>query len=152
MNENKYFASNTVFEGKVVDNGGYSNSVEAYDYHENKWNYLPNMIEERNSHATVSMGNKMFVIGGWNNINCEVFDSFSRTFTKIKADIKVPDITGWNFSALCIGNTVIVFHGFYAEHEETIIYTYDVVNEKWSNVKCDFTTNLLGSSFVKYYT
>ena len=147
-------ASCTVFEGKIIVTGGftrrqYLKSVEAYDYYENKWNYLPNMIEERNSHASVSMGNKMFVIGGWNNINCEVFDSFSRTFTKIKADIKVPDITGWNFNALCIGNTVIVFHGFYAEHEETIIYTYDVVNEKWSNVKCDFTRYLLGSSFCQ---
>ena len=59
----------TVFGGKVVVTGGENNwpqlkSVEAYDYHENKRTYLPVMIEKRSYHAAVSMGNKMFVIGG----------------------------------------------------------------------------------------
>ena len=46
--------------------GGYykGTSVETYDYYENKWTYLPDMIESRCDHASVSMGNKMFVIGG----------------------------------------------------------------------------------------
>ena len=56
----------TVFEEKLVVTGGaFTNSVEAYDYYENKWTYLPDMIEERHYHASVSMGNKLFVIGGY---------------------------------------------------------------------------------------
>ena len=62
--------------------------VEAYDYYENKWTYLPDMIDKRYKHAAVSMGNKLFVIGWSYTTNCEVFDSYSRKFTKINSEIK----------------------------------------------------------------
>ena len=50
-----------------------------------KWAYLPDMIEERRDHAAVSIGNKMFVIGGDKTTNGEVFDSYSRKFKLIKS-------------------------------------------------------------------
>ena len=85
-----------VFEGKIVVTGGYDykqgtelKSVEAYDYYDNKWTYLPDMIEERYGHASVSMGDKMFVIDGKLTASCEVFESFSRKFSAIKSDIKL---------------------------------------------------------------
>ena len=40
-------------------------SVETYDYYEDKWTYLADMIEQRSDHAAVSIGNKTFVIGGF---------------------------------------------------------------------------------------
>ena len=40
-------------------------SVETYDYYEDKWTYLADMIEKRSDHAVVSIGNKTFVIGGF---------------------------------------------------------------------------------------
>ena len=85
-----------VFEGKIVVTGGYDykqgtelKSVEAYDYYDNKWTYLPDMIEERYGHASVSMGDKMFVIDGKLTASCEVFESFSRKFSAIKSEIKL---------------------------------------------------------------
>ena len=45
--------------------------------------YLPEMINERRHHGSVSVGNKMFMIGGRRNTTCEVFDSISRKFTGI---------------------------------------------------------------------
>ena len=82
MNEHRKGAACTVYEGKFVVSGSfYLKSVEAYDYYENKWNYLPDMIKERFQHASVSMENKLFVIGRWDTSTCEVFDSFSRKFT-----------------------------------------------------------------------
>ena len=71
----------TVFEGRIVVTGGVNNllqlkSVEAYDYYENKWTYLPDMIERRRFHASVSMDNKLFVIGGYYTESSEVFNSF----------------------------------------------------------------------------
>ena len=44
-------AACTVFEGKIVVTGGKSSwyqlrSVEAYDYKEKKWTFLPDMIEK----------------------------------------------------------------------------------------------------------
>ena len=42
------------------------------------------MIEERLYCASVRMGNKLFVIGGYNETSCEVFDSYSRMLTLLK--------------------------------------------------------------------
>ena len=38
---------------------------------------LPDMIEDRWNHTAVSMGNKIFVTGGYESSNCEIFDSYS---------------------------------------------------------------------------
>ena len=88
----RYFAACTVFEGKIVVSGGASNetrlsSVESYDHHENKWTNLPDMIKRVCNHGAVSMGNKMYVIGGNYELTCEVFDSVSRNFTTIMIEI-----------------------------------------------------------------
>ena len=105
----------TVFEGKIVVSGGTKtiqvslrllrnppiirqtdkdktvSSVEAYDYHENKWSSFPSMLTPRENHTAVSISNKMFVIGGSDVTfvgstfsNSEVFDSATRKFTNIK--------------------------------------------------------------------
>ena len=153
LNVAREFAACTVFEGKIVVTGGVNNwsqfnSVESYDFHENKWTYLPDMIEERCNHAAVSMGNKLFVIGGSKTTNCELFDSFSRKFTNINSEI-FPILETWYYDAFSIGNNIVVFQ----EHPtETAVYSYDVDKEKWLNVQCDFTKNIFESSFVKYYT
>ena len=81
LNVARFDASCTVLEGKIVVTGGVSNyfslkSVEAYDYYEDKWTCLPDIIEERCDHAAVSIGYKMFVIGGQLTTSCEVFNSF----------------------------------------------------------------------------
>ena len=55
-------ASCTVFDGKIVITGGYiSKFVQAYNCYENKWTNLPDMNKSRFNHASVSMGNKLFV-------------------------------------------------------------------------------------------
>ena len=48
MHESRCYAACSVFEGKIVVSKGYSNSVEAFDYNENKWTYLLNMIKKDN--------------------------------------------------------------------------------------------------------
>ena len=49
LNIHRSGPSSAIFEGKIVATGGqrYSyriNSAESYDYHENKWSHLPDMI------------------------------------------------------------------------------------------------------------
>ena len=157
LNVARNFAACTVFEGKIVVTGGVYNwnelkSVEAYDYYENKWTYLPDMIEERFYHAAASMGNKQFVIGGDINTNCEVFDSSSRKFTNIHSEI-CSDLESLYFYGFGIGNNVVIFQEDLTEITvvKTAIYLYDVDNLKWSNVQCYFTKKILESRFVKYY-
>ena len=155
MNTSRISPTCAVFEGKIIVTGGKNNdhtlkSIESYDYYENKWTNLPNMLEERNDHAAVSMGNKLFVIGGRYTTNCEVFDSFSRKFTEINSRIKFSVIKKWYFDAICIGKYIVVFQRF-RYHTDTIIYLYDVCENKWFHIECEFTRDLFYSSFVKYY-
>ena len=106
------------------------------------------MIDKRYKHAAVSMGNKLFVIGWSYTTNCEVFDSYSRKFTKINSEIKGSNFQKY-FDAFSIGNNIVVFK---AAFTESSVYLYDVDKEKWLNVQCDFTKSMFHSSFLKYYT
>ena len=85
-------AACTVFEGKIVVTGGDNNqlqlkSIEAYDHYENKRTYLPYLIDKRCDQAAVSMGNRMFVIGGSYTTSSEIFSSFSSKFTQINSKV-----------------------------------------------------------------
>ena len=156
LNEERYSASCTVFEGKIVVTGGFNydhsivKSAETYDYYENKWCSFPDMIENRVYHTTVSMGNKLFVIGGFLSRRCEVFDSHSRQFTEMKSHLKVPNMRSKNFKAVGIGYYIVVFHSLSSD-DETTITMYSVCENKWSTIKCDFTKNLFDYSIVKFY-
>ena len=95
MNEGKEKLACSVFDGKIVISGGYSDeywdgyeSVEAYNHHEDKWIFLPDMQFGRHGHSAVSMGNKMFIIGGFGQVYitlpCEVYDKVSKKFSCIE--------------------------------------------------------------------
>ena len=98
-------------KAKLLCLGGWNNgslkSVEAYDYYENKWAYLPGMIEKRDNHASVSTSNKLFVIGGSENLTCEIFDCCSRKFSYIKTCIDFNNLSF--FQAVCLSNQIITF-------------------------------------------
>ena len=90
MNGKRIAAACTVFDGKIVVSGGNYNhqllkSVEAYDYHGNKWTRLPDMLEKRSQHFLKSLGNKMFVMSRFLDQRCKIFDSVSRKFSYVKA-------------------------------------------------------------------
>ena len=129
-------AACAVFEGKILVSGGYISwndlkLVEAYDHHENKWTCLPDMINERSHHGSVSMGNKMLVIGGKSNTTCEVFESFSRKFTVIK-EIKGVDMNQLNYLKLVgIGNKIFVFPILFRCHRFEKFHIYDVLKDEW---------------------
>ena len=141
-------ASCAVFEGKVVISGGihdfdlydfkFEKSVEAYDYYENKWIYLPDMIKERWNHATVCMGNRMFMIGGNKTDSCEVFDSFSRKFASVQKLPKYIGKTDFAKRTICVGNKILVFHDTYFESN---LSAYDIETGDWKHEKIDLSTH-----------
>ena len=141
MNTCRRSAAWTVFEGKLVVCGGIDDrnfkvlkSVEAYDHHENKWNYLPEMLYARYDHELVSMGNKMFVVGGVTD--CEVFDSFSTKFTLIK---KIPSDGYIFYNNYIVANVRNKFTVYSTCIGDYLIYSYDIVTEEWhkENKKLD---------------
>ena len=161
----RFVAACTVFEGKVVVSGGYYDnsyfdgfnedsddgdlkSVESCNYYENKWTYLPDMIEERDLHASVSMGNKIFVIGGFSTSNCEVFDSTSKKFTSIKCLKKT---CHGSFQAVCLDNILVVFN-IPINSGKGQIYVYDTESNEYLAVNGKISEKLVGVSCVKYYT
>ena len=143
-------SSCTVFEGKIVFTGGLfsSHSVETYDYHDNKWNYLPSMTDRRYGHSTVSMGNKLFVVGGYKTSSCEVFDSKSRKFVILKQVSNMPNFDKNIFKSVCIGDNIVVFIDDVVKFG-TQIYSFDVCEEKWSHCDSKLVAKF-GMSYVKY--
>ena len=103
-----------LLEGKIVITGGEKyiqgelKSVKAYDHYKDKWTFLQYMVEKRSYHAAVSMGNKMFVIGGFDTTSSEVFENFPKKFVKLNSEIKFSDFDKYIY-ALSIGNNIIVF-------------------------------------------
>ena len=63
------------------------------------------MLNYRCSHATVSMADKLFVIGGNHNNDSEVFDTYTNKFVFIK---NTPEIN-YFVNALSIGYKVYIF-------------------------------------------
>ena len=105
------------------------------------------MIEKRKHHASVSMGNKLFVIGGEHNTSCEVFDSFSRKFTTITSEIKVSSLERNYFEAFCIGSNIVIFNN--SGSYKSVLYMYDVNESKWSTVDCSYTKDYFVVSCIK---
>ena len=114
-------------------------------------------IERRKNPASVSMGNKLFAVGGYCNTSCEVFDSFSRKFTLVEADLS-KFIYSWpfNIKAVCIGSTILVIIENYVSLKKDItiptMCIYDVKNNQWSKKRCSVLKSLTNMAFVKYYT
>ena len=151
--DKRFGSACTVFEGKIVLCGGITNlqklkSVEAYDYYENKWTYLPDMIKERCNHATVSMGNKLIVIGGYSTSSSEVFDSYSRKFTFLRSS-SLNAINCFSVRAFGIGNNIVMFFMMY---DKTKVYVYDVINDHFCDLNVKNLENLNFFSCVKYST
>ena len=115
MNKRRQKSSCAVFEGRIVVTGGliiensnsvgfYTKTVESYCFHENKWTYFPNLLVKRSQHTTLSINNKLFVIGGYYKSGCEVFESTTNNFVFVES---LPKIT--SSYALSIGYKIYLF-------------------------------------------
>ena len=154
INEKRRELACTVFDGKIVISGEYYRencgdyeylpSVEAYDHHENKWTFLPDMQFERSEHSAVSMGNKMFIIGGFVQGNstfpCEVYDKVSQKFSCIASPgvntMYIRDVVQRPY---CVGNKIVLITSWY---ENTVNFcVYDVDENIWSTQKKLFAVN-----------
>ena len=136
MNFCRSAAACTVFEGKIVVSGGRTRdnyglpTVESYDHHENKWTNLPKMIIGRYDHGAVSMGNKMFVIGGRSLLSCEVFDSISRIFSYIKEIENIKSFHLGSSPAVINGEKILVYPNV-TNYKNRKVHIYDVVKNRW---------------------
>ena len=152
INEQRVCAACTVCCGKLVVSGGYNDntlkSVEAYDYFENRWSCLPDMIEERYFHALGSMGNKLFVISAYEQSTCELFDSWSRKFCYMKTCAEFSNGMS-SCQSVCISNQLIIFVEYC--RCQTKMFTYNVETSEWKLIDCGYLKNKCRAGCIKYH-
>ena len=130
MMEGRANGACTVFKRKIVVCGDirkhriartYLKSIESYDYHENKWSLVPSMLKPRYNHTAVSLGNKIFIVGGCLN-TCEVFDGVTRMFTSIMIKHKSIKYLNEN-QAICSGYKIYFFQ---RNTTKVRVYSFDL--------------------------
>ena len=84
------------------------------------------MLNIRNWHSSVSMGNKLFVIGGRYYFDVEIFDSVDRNFTLIKCNSNFLTLGNYVQGACCIGSKILVVCASFDNRYEFIVYDDEV--------------------------
>ena len=152
MNGERTKAACTVFEGRVVVSGGFrnlnsndiSNTVEAYDHVANAWFKLPDMIERRYCHKSVSVKNKLFLVGGVSVDTCEVFNSNTNKFCLLKELKEIfKNSLSYLTEVISIGTKLSIFGN------KGHVIVYDIDKDEWSEKTCEAIKNLLSFSCVK---
>ena len=121
-----------------------SNTVEAYDHVRDTWKNMPNMINGRFRNKSVTVKNKLFVIGGLFKYKCEVFDSTTNKFTLLKHTSLASGLDLCDPSeVITIGSKIFDFQ------KNNEVKTYDFKNNEWSVKICEATKNIMFFSCVK---
>ena len=99
---------------------------------------MPNMVEARCGHTSVTVRNKLYVIGGLSiqrmtRLQCEVFDCYSRVFIRILPQLS---LTRYYYSkgmrCVALGNKIVVYYETWMEYRT---YVFDVEKGNWSDTK-----------------
>ena len=90
---------------------------------------MPDMLEARSDHASVSIKNKLYVIGG-SSKQCEVLDSFSRKFIYIKPISNIYEYKRFKTQCVTMGNSIKIFN-----KDSLDAAVYDVEEEEWCEEK-----------------
>ena len=99
-------------------------SVESYDHYENRWNFLPNMIEHRTNHSSVGIDNKLFVIGRNNKMSSEVFNSISRKLTMFNLELPYT-YSYYKINTVSFNSKIVVFC-VCSSNNPSKLYVYNV--------------------------
>ena len=101
------------------------------------------MITRSSDHSFIAIKNKLFAIGGYDNI-VEVYDSTSNKFVAINNR----HLFGNHAGSIPLGNKIVMFF-----NERTTVWCYDVDTEKWSEESICGTTDDINhfTKFPKLY-
>ena len=145
MNEERFNAACAVYKEKVVVTGGENvdgyliTTVKAYNHLSDTWTSMPNMLEGKTRHKSVSVKNKLYVIGNFEGRpSCEVFDS-TKKFVALKNKSSTQGLSFINIvGTYSIGNKVVTLI-----QDSTTALVYDLAKGEWSKESLEATTNFL---------
>jgi len=110
-------------------------SVEALDLEHHRWVPMPDMLTPRRWHASVSIGNKLYVLGGFDGTNrlraCEVFDPRTGIWSPIAPMHEARD--GHAAVALPTGH-IFVMGGYNGTQRVASCEIYDINKNVWRRV------------------
>ena len=128
-----------VHYGRIIVSGGTGNSwntertVRIYDHVTEQWSYLPNMLVKRHRHVSLSVNNKLYMLGGYYNNTCEVLESGSKVFVFIKSMSSFNSLDRlkqcYNHYVV-LGNKIVVINQFSLDAA-----VFDVESEEWAEVE-----------------
>ena len=140
MQRPRRFAACAVFREAVVVSGGMNvrdgemSSVERYDVTTDAWSLMPSTIQPQKSHALVSAGSKLFVIG---YSNCECFDG--ENFTAIKSN----QLSTF-YTCVLVGAKILV-----VQDNRKRVACYDTERGKWKDKSFRYSDDLCDFSCVR---
>ena len=120
------------FQSKVWAIGGCSTSdcidtIESYNLAENKWTTLDTkLLSKRCGHCAVVHNKKIFVIGGFNQVDLSTVEVYSSETNQFSFLSRMSQARA-SFGCSIFSNNLIVFGGRSKETE-----VYDIENQVWS--------------------
>ena len=152
LNQPRQFAACTAFRNKIYVFGGknYINpsnnnirlrTVEVFDPDLNNWSYTANMVQVRAHHKVIAVKEKIFVFGGSNKFNCEVFDVSNSFFTLLRSPPIKERKRKLYFNVVSVANRVIIYT---CNGEEK--YIFDTESGNWQITKMKKTSCVLNFS------
>ncbi len=113
-----------------------------------KWTALPDLSVARYKHATVCVGNQVYVLGGWNGgylASVEYLDEQNKSW-QVTCDI--PSVLSGH-TAVTYKHFIYVFGGYPSSGPSLATFLLDTVNKKWTR-KADMPGYCVAGSSVVY--
>ncbi|EAT35098.1 AAEL012709-PA, partial [Aedes aegypti] len=125
--------------------GGVLNSLWSYYSFNEKWEKLPNMLHPRADHVMFTINRKLYVCGGWYEVNgqrvlAESIDCYD-LFSKSPAWHQVTRIPTPKYHAgiVAVQDKIYIIGGFCSDdifrHTAASVECYDVNDDRWYNLK-----------------
>lgn len=125
--------------------GGVLNSLWSYYSFNEKWEKLPNMLHPRADHVMFTINRKLYVCGGWYEVNgqrvlAESIDCYD-LFSKSPAWHQVTRIPTPKYHAgiVAVQDKIYIIGGFCSDdifrHTAASVECYDVNEDRWYNLK-----------------
>ncbi len=137
MNEHRIgFASCAIGDKLYIIGGhggyGWLSSVEVFDTITQEWSSLPNMTTKGDECAAVSVGNKIYVFGGWYGTylsSAEVYDVTTQGWTPL------PDMKEKRSAcaATAVGNRIYIVGGRDGSTYHSSCEVFDTSTNTWSS-------------------
>ncbi len=96
-----------------------------------KWSALPDLNVARCQHATLCVGNQVYVLGGWNDRRLASVEYLDEQNKSWQVTCDMPSVLNWH-TAVTHKHFIYVFGGYTFPGPSLATFMLDTVNKKWT--------------------